>query len=191
MGRLVSCYICKDKIDIKESKSHLDNGQKKSKYFCSNEHLQVHIDNLHEKELLRLDTDKFNKVDLYVAIEILQYELGQITPPSLKKRIQKLHKHYSYEVIKMCFELLKPELSSIINKKEFADESHMVNYIMVVVENNINDAYRVWKRRTQIAKKQESHSIDIDLMEEMTVEPSVKKKEVSNGIMDFLEEDDY
>lgn len=188
---MVKCFICKKVIDKKESKNYLEEGKKTPKYFCSDIHLQVHIHNLNEKELKKLETNKFNEVDLYVAIEILQYELGQITPPSLKKRIQKLNKSYSYDVIKLCFEMLKPQLNSVINNKEFNGESHMVNYIMVAVENNINDTYRVWKRRDQIAKKQEAHSVDLNLMEELKAEVLIKKKDINNGIADFLEEEDY
>lgn len=187
----VTCFICKDKIEQKNSLNYRVEGHKKSKYFCSNDHFNEFLNRLELEKERRLDTDRFNEVDLYIAIEILQYELGQITPPNLKKRIQKLHKNYSYEVIKLCLELLKPELTSIINKKEFTDEQHMVNYIMVVVENHINDAYQIWKRRTEIARKQDSHSIDIDLMDEMVTTPSVNRKKTNKGIMEFLGEDDY
>ena len=187
----VTCFICKDKIEQKNSLNYRVEGHKKSKYFCSNDHFNEFLNRLELEKERRLDTDRFNEVDLYIAIEILQYELGQITPPNLKKRIQKLHKNYSYEVIKLCLELLKPELVSIINKKEFTDEQHMVNYIMVVVENNINDAYQIWKRRTEIARKQDSHSIDIDLMDEISNSKPIVVTTVNNGIMDFLEEDEY
>lgn len=187
---LITCFTCKEKIEKEVSESYLKEGQKTYKYFCSIEHKQAYIDKLDKEKLKQIETDKFNDLDIYIAAEILLYEIGQIVPPNLKKRVQKLHKNYSYEVIRLCFELMKPQLNGILNKKEFTDEQHMINYIMVVVENNINDAYRIWKRRNEIARKQESHSIDINLMQEIKEDKPVVKKQ-NKGIMDFLEEEDY
>lgn len=187
----VKCFICKE-ITIKNMElSYLKEGQKTPKYFCSNDHLNEYLHQLELEKLKRIDADKFNEVDLYIAIEILQYELGQITPPNLKRRVKQLHKSYSYEVIKMCFELLKPQLNNILNNKEFEDEQHMVNYIMVVVESNINDAYKIWKRKKEIVDKSKKLEEDLTIFNSdyESVGREVKKSK-SKDISSFLTEDE-
>ncbi|RKJ35339.1 hypothetical protein D7X33_38470, partial [Butyricicoccus sp. 1XD8-22] len=150
----VICKQCKNQIDKKEALQITEEGKKRSSYFCSevdyNQYLKIQEAKKKQLELDHIEKQKFHELDVYIASEILGYEIGQIVPPFLKKRIKKLAEKYEYEVIKLCFEYLKRDFNYYLTNKEFEDEQHKVNYIMVIIENNINDTYRIWKRKKQI-----------------------------------------
>lgn len=162
----------------------------KNMYFCDESEYKKY--EIQQKELNAVKeaeaelTSKFNELYIYIAVEILDYDIGQITPPNLKKRIRALNKRYDFEVIKLCVELVSKELKHYISIKEM-DEKYMVNYIMVVIENNINDAYRIWKRRNEINQKpaqlQESLSV-ANIEYDFNVKPVKKSK--SKDISAFL-----
>lgn len=191
----VTCKMCKKKIDKKDSFQVTFEGRKVSTYFCNKfEHdnylsIQNEIDK--EKESAKLRKQQFNELDIYIASEILGYEIGKITPPFLKKRIQTLAKSYDYEVIKLCLEYMKKDLHYYLNNKEFEDERHKVNYIMVIVENNINDTYKIWKRKKEIEQKQQGimDNTTYDIDEIKYVSQKVVNKN-NTDISNFLMEDD-
>lgn len=189
----VTCKQCKTKIDKKQAWYILEEGKKKGIYFCNECEYKQYM--LHQQELQQqqeldnLEKQKFNELDVYIAAEILGYEIGQIVPPFLKKRVKKLAQTYDYEVIKLCFEYLKRDLQYYMNNKEFRDDQHKVNYIMVVVENNINDTYKIWKRKKEIQLKQAKMDAvsEIDLA---IVPSNIVKKQKTNDISSFLTGDD-
>lgn len=188
---MVKCKQCKKEVSKNIAIKVVEEGKKVGSYFCNEEEYRQYLINKQEKqrlkELQEIEKQKFNEVDVYIASEILGYDVGQITPPFLKKRIKKLAESYDYEVIKLCLENIKNDL--IYYLKNIEDERHMVNYIMVVIESNINDAYKIWKHKKETATKQENKQIDIDLFNDFeTVNHRVNSEK---GIMDFLDEGDY
>ncbi len=188
----VICKQCKNQIDKKEALQITEEGKKRSSYFCNEFDYQLYKMDQDEKnrqlELEKVEKQKFHELDIYIASDILQYDIGQIVPPNLKKRVKKLAERYDYEVIKLCFELMKKELNYYITTKEFTNEQHLVNYIMVVIENNINDAYKIWKRKKEIQVKQEKieELVDVDLINSSLH----TNKQKTNDISMFLTEDD-
>ncbi len=189
----VICKQCKNQIDKKEALQITEEGKKRSIYFCSDDEYKQYSLIQDEKnrqiELDKLEKQKFNELDIYIASEILGYEVGQIVPPFLKKRVKKLAQNYDYEVIKLCFEYMKKDLNYYLSNKEFEDDQHKVNYIMIVIENNINDTYKIWKRKKELQAKHDTHNIDINILDEINNTTHHQNKE-TNGIMDFLEEED-
>lgn len=142
-----------------------------------------------EQLKLQIEKDRFNELDVFIAAEILGYEIGQITPPYMKKKVQDLAKSYDYEVIRLCFEYLKRDLDYYLQNKEFTDEQHKVNYIMVVIKNNINDTYAIWKRKKEMERKKETFKIDSNIMDEISTQQIVHNKR--DSILEFLDEEDY
>lgn len=185
---IVTCTVCKNKANNTEMFS-IKVGNR-NRYFCSESEYEEHIKVKKSKEELM---SKFNELYVYVAVEILNYELGQITPPHLRKRIRKLNDNYEFDVIKYCIESLTTYLKKVVANTTFQDDMHMVNYVMVIIENNINDAYKVMKHKKSIEQKQKSHTIDYEIMNDLIEErkPISTKSTVSNGIMNFLDEEDY
>lgn len=188
----VKCFTCKITIDKKDAKSYTKEGQKTPKYFCNNSHLGEYVHKLEEEKQKKIELEKFKELDIYIASDILMYDVGQIVPPNLKRRIQLLNNNYPYEVIKLCFELMKEQLNYYIKVNEFHNEQHLVNYIMVVINNNINDAYLIWKRKKEIAQKSKKLEADLSISNSLTIPTSndYVKKSKSTDISSFLMEDD-
>lgn len=188
----VKCKWCK-KSENKSNMYAVQIGTRNS-YFCNESEYDLFIIQKEivdkEKNDKKLLTEKFNELYTYIAIDILNYDMGQITPPNLRKRIRELNKNYDYEVIKLCVESMSKDLKYYISNKEM-NERYMVNYFMVVIESNINDAYRVWKRKKELEMKKDNHKVDNNLMNDiMMTDNVVNKNKKNNGIASFLDEED-
>lgn len=91
---------------------------------------------------------------------------------------------YEFNEILMTFRIQKYNIiSSIQDKDKFTNEQHMVNYIMVIIENNINDVVDRIKRVEESGKQGEkintSHT-------ETQADYMRRTKEVSNSLLDEL-----
>lgn len=188
----VKCKWCK-KSEDKSKMLAIQIGARNS-YFCNDSeyksfNIQKEIVDK-EKNEKKILTEKFNELYTYIAVDILDYDMGQITPPNLRKRIRKLNENYDFEVIRMCVESMSKDLKYYISNKEM-DERYMVNYFMVVIESNINDAYRIWKRKKEMVDK--SKKLEEDLLIFNNADISLineGKKSKSKDISSFLTEDD-
>lgn len=184
MGRKVTCKLCKNNGDSDIFYKVTDE-KGKNKYYCSKEEFENHQ---HEMEC------RYNLLK-YVAEEVLQYEEGQIVPPSMVKKIQELHKFYNYEVIHKCFEINRDTIQYWITAKNFSSEYGMASYVMKIIEGNINDVYKKWKyekqrkQRKQKTKNNDNEFImDFDVIENL----HENNKESSNrDISNFLDEEDF
>ena len=190
------CKYCKEIVDGKNAfKIPQNENNKRSMYFCNENEYLLYENDLKLKEnqklLEQIEKDKFNELDIYIAVEILGNELGQIVPPLLKRRVKELRKNYEYEVIKLCFEYIKQDLNYFLTNTEFKDEQHKINYIMVVVKNTINDTYKIWKRKKELERTSnnisESLQVDVNEIEQISNKKSNKQK---NDISAFLSEED-
>ena len=123
----------------------------------------------------------------YIAIEVLNYEENQIVPPVITKKIKEMNTFYDYEVIHECFIVNKETIQYWIVNKNFDGEYGMASYIMRIIENSINDVYNKWKHTKKTVQKQESSSIDLEIINEINTN---KPKTEDNGILSFLGEED-
>ena len=57
-----------------------------------------------------------------------------------------VNRGYPYEVILFTFKFKKRDILAAIQGKTFNDEKHKFNYIMVIVNNSINDIYKRYLR---------------------------------------------
>ena len=188
----VKCKWCK-KSSNKNTMHAVKIGARNS-YFCNKSeyelfNIQKEIIDKEKNEKIELTT-KFNELYTYIAVDILDYDMGQITPPNLRKRIRKLNENYDFEVIKLCVESMSKDLKYYISNKEM-DERYMVNYFMVVIESNINDAYRTWKRKSEMVDKSKKLEEDLSIfyINHESVNREIKNSK-SKDISSFLTEDD-
>jgi len=195
MAYPVKCRWCKTEKKNNEMFAFKVSENSKYSYTCDESEYKLYQDYLNQLNIKeqkeQIITDNFNKLYIYIAVEILNYEMNQLIPPNLKKRLRKLNENYDFEVIKLCVESLSNYLQNYISKKEFEDEKHIVNYIMLIIEKNINDSYRLWKRRKQLDQKQQSHVIESEIMDDLMIENVGVDVQKNNGIMQFLDEEDY
>lgn len=177
MARKVVCKICKTKGDT-DTFYKVTDQKGLNKYYCSKE----------EYDTYKIEQEKRHDLMEYVAIEVLNYEEGQIVPPVMVRKIGELHKFYAYEVIKECFVKQKDDITYWMNAKNFQNEYNMVCYIMKIIEGNINDTYIKWKHQKKQSTKMEYADSSVDIMNDIEdVKLTQKKKE---NLLSFLDEGD-
>ena len=67
--------------------------------------------------------------------------------------------NYSYDVIFNTFKYCKPELQKRLSSMSFADENHKFNYVLKVVEENLNNVSVKMKKMEKSKKEAESYDI--------------------------------
>ena len=177
MARKVVCKICKTKGDT-DTFYKVTDQKGLNKYYCSQE----------EYDTYKLEQEKRHDLMEYIAVEVLNYEDGQIVPPVMVRKIGELHKFYGYDVIRECFEKQKDDIAYWMNAKNFQNEYNMICYIMKIIEGNINDVYVKWKHQKKQEIKKENNDISLDIMNDIEdIKLTHKKKE---NILSFLDEGD-
>lgn len=102
----------------------------------------------------------------YVKTNIMKYDEDQALPSKYVMRLKgMLHgkyyesystkdwANYSYDVIINTFKYSMPDIQRALQTVSFKDEEHKFNYIMKIVEGNINDVY-IRMKRVEKAKEE-------------------------------------
>lgn len=132
------------------------------------------------------EKQEFDKLYQY-AKKILGYSDDMALPKFMVMRLKGLsegkfyanHKtksmaNYDYNTIYLTFIYCKDKIQRALQTKNFTSEQNKINYIMAIVENNINDIVI----RLKNAKKNEQK---IHKMEVVDYEIKVKKQSQSNS----------
>jgi predicted transport protein len=164
MKKTVKCYQCKESVIKDEAKLVIHTTEKNQykRYF--------HEDCYGQYELIMEEKVKWDNLYEYVRSEIMQYTQEQSLDKHFVTRLQGLRsgeygvKHnkkvflsktgYPYDIILTTFKLKKQEIrSAIADKSKFTDEKHRYNFIMVIIQNSINDVYIRIKQKKQSDEK--------------------------------------
>ena len=111
---------------------------------------------------------EFNELYEYVKKDILQYPNDVALPKYLVMRLKGLRDgkfivnkkikskaDYPYSVIMLTFKFCKSNILKAIETKNFKNEQMKINYIMVIIENNINDIVLRLKDKEKAEKEAE------------------------------------
>lgn len=111
----------------------------------------------------------WDKLYQYVKKEILEYDNSMKLPKFMVLRLRglangnfmanKYHKpnaNYTYNEILLTFKACKMDIHRYTKTNRFKDEQHKFNYIMVIIENNINDIVLRLKEAERHKKKVQS-----------------------------------
>jgi hypothetical protein len=176
MARSCTCQICKKK-GTSDVFYKVTNDKGQNKYYCSKEEYDEHVYEIKRQRELKE----------YIAVEVLNYDEGQIVPPVMVKKIGELNKFYDCEVIHECFIEKKEDIQYWITAKNFSNEYGMVSYVMKIIEGSINDTYVKWKYKKKQEQSQSGNEIDLGIINELNDSPTRKK---GNDITEFLDEED-
>ena len=92
--------------------------------------------------------------------------------------------NYSYEVILNTFKFCSPSINKALKTNSWTSETHKFNYILKIVESNINNVYM---RMKNIEKtKEEAKNTTIDTANHTGAEYQRKTKEVNNKLLSDL-----
>lgn len=145
-----------------------------------------------KKTMTKKEIKEWDKLYQYIKKNILQYDDNKKLPKWFVLRLKGLNQgkfcannnikslgYYGFDVILLTFKIKKFDiLIALKNKDKFKDEKHKINYMMTIIENNINDTYDRLKR----LKKSETKGEEIEINKNDNVADYHKKtKEVTNS----------
>lgn len=122
--------------------------------------------------MTKKEKEEFNLLYEYVRSSIMGYDSNQSLSRDMVLRLKGLSTNqfiinnkgknkanYSYNVILNTFKICKPEIIKGINNNSFNNEMHKFNYILKIVEHNLNDVYL----RMNKVKQSENEIENIDM----------------------------
>lgn len=122
----------------------------------------------------------------FVHSDVMEYDKNQSLSKPMVLRLKGLAKNkfmannkiedtanYSYKVILNTFIYCMPKIKSAVSSCAFRDEMHKFNYILKIVEKDINTVYV----RMKAAKKVEEETAAIDFTESFDYVNNFKSKE--------------
>lgn len=125
----------------------------------------------------------------YIKYEILEYSKDMKFPKHLALRLKGLNEgnfiakkcinpqaNYTFDDIWLTFKIHKYDILNAFKSKEFKNENNKINYMMVIIESNINE---VVLRRSKIEKSKEKTK-NIDVIENNGAEYKKKTEETKN-----------
>lgn len=145
------------------------------------------------------ENEQWNELYEYIRTEILGYTKDMQLPKFMIYRLRGLKEgkfmsnkntpanaNYSYYEMLLTFKACRLDIQRYTEQKlAFTDENHRFNYIMVIIENNINDI--VIKLQNSKQQLERVESIDVSAIKrETTSEYKKKSKEVKNSRLDGL-----
>ena len=141
------------------------------------------------KKMTEQEKLEWDELYNYVKKEILKYGEDKKFPKMLVLRLKGLnegkfcannntkpHASYSFGLILTTFKYCKLDIMRAMNSNIFKDESHMINYIMLLVENNINTVYDKLETKKRVETKIEN----IEINEGSKLKYKKKSKEITN-----------
>lgn len=144
-----------------------------------------------KKKMSKEEIEAWNNLYEYVRTKVLCYDENQMLPTYVVLRLKgmlngkfmdnhstKDMAHYSYEVVLNTFKYSMPDIRRALNTVRFTDEKHKVNYIMRIVDSNINTVYM----RMKNANAQKAEAVKVASSEIGTKDVEYKpKKKASNN----------
>ena len=92
--------------------------------------------------------------------------------------------NYSYETILNTFKFCSTDIQKALRTNNFKDEMHRFNYILKIVESNINNVYLRMKNVQKT--KEEAENTTIDTANHIGADYQRKTKEVNNKLLNDL-----
>ena len=140
------------------------------------------------------DIDNWNKLYEYVKYDVLGYDQNQGLSRQQILRLKGLLNNkymannniestanYSYEIVLLTFKFCMPDIRRALHTVNFSDESHKFNYILRIVEDNINTVYLKMKK----LEKAKEEAAKQDVSEVVSSENTFKSKTIKKNTSKF------
>ena len=109
---------------------------------------------------------------------------GLLTNKFIENNAIKSTANYSYETILNTFKFCSPTINKALKTNSWTNEMHRFNYILKIVESNINNVYLRMKNVQKA--KEEAKNTTIDTVNHIGAEYQRKTKEVNNKLLNDL-----
>lgn len=174
---MAKCKICKQSVlkrDLDSGKGIKLTHKGVNMYFCCEEHCKKHMDELKVKEQFykdRDDIDRFVKENIFLYFDERKLpnaffdrisDLANGTDRAREGRIIKNGRKEGYpmSVILETFKTQRDNILYCFRHKNFSKESQKINYMMAIIESNINDVYEAMERQKQMNESFEKNKED-------------------------------
>lgn len=150
-----------------------------------------------KKKMTEKEKQDWEKLYYYVKNNIMGYDENQALSSTMVLRLKGLltnkfiennniesSANYSYETILNTFKFCSPEILKALRTNRFADEMHKFNYVLKIVEKNINTVY-IKMKNVQKAKE-EANNTTVETVNHTGAEYQRKTKNIDNKLLDDL-----
>lgn len=149
------------------------------------------------KKMSKKELQDWETLYNYVKSNIMGYDDNQALSSTMVLRLKGLltnkfiennniesTANYSYETILNTFKYCSPDIYKALRTNRFTDEMHRFNFVLKIVERNINTVYMRMKNAQKA--KEEAKNTTIDTVNYNGAEYQKKTKEVTNSLLDDL-----
>lgn len=150
-----------------------------------------------KKKMTEKEKHDWEALYMYVKSNIMGYDENQALSSTMVLRLKGLLSgkfiengnikdgaNYSYEVILNTFKYCSQSIQKALRTNSWTNESHKFNYVLKIVEGNINTVYMKMKN---VAKaKEEAANTTIDTTNYTGAEYQRKTKETNNKLLNDL-----
>lgn len=118
------------------------------------------------KRMSKQEKEKWDELYEFVRVKVLGYDENQSLSKNMVLRLKGVlngkfmannstedNANYSYDVVINTFKYSMPDIQRALNSVSFADEGHKFNYIMRIVDSNLNTVYMRMKRAEKVKKE--------------------------------------
>lgn len=137
------------------------------------------------------DQEKADWEELYFYVKnLLNYDENQSLSRNMVLRLKGLSSNkfmannnikdsanYSYKTILNTFKFCSPQIQKALRTNNFKDEQHKVNYILKIVEPNINNVYMRMKNTEKAKEEAKNTTVEIYTHTGAEFKPKEKKKD--------------
>lgn len=150
-----------------------------------------------KKKMTEKDKQDWDLLYTYVKSNVMGYDENQALPSTMVLRLKGLlsgkfiennnvedKANYSYETILNTFKFCSPTILKALRSNSWTNEMHKFNYVLKIVEKNINDVYIRMKNVEKA--KEEVRNTTLDTINHVGAEYQRKTKETTNKLLDDL-----
>ena len=107
---------------------------------------------------------------------------GLLTNKFMENNNIKSTANYSYETILNTFKYSYPDIQKVLRTNNFKDEQHKFNYILKIVEKNINTVYVRMKNAEKAREEAKNVTVEISNHTGAEFKPKERKKDKFNDL---------
>lgn len=142
------------------------------------------------KRMSKKDQETWKELYEYVRTNIMGYDKNQSLSRNMVLRLKGLLNNkfmannnmedtanYSFEVVLNTFRFCSPDIKRGLRNGNFKDENHKFNYILKIVESNLNNVYMRMKRAEKAKEEIKSENVNVIVRNDDVVHEPKKKNE--------------
>ena len=143
-----------------------------------------------KKHMSQQDKEDWESLYEYVRHNVLGYDENQSLSRPMVYRLKGLLNNkfmannnikdtanYSFRVVLNTFKFCMPDIKRGLQNNSFRDEGHKFNYVLKIVEANLNTVYLQMKNADKVKKEIEDKKIDIPINNNIEYKPKEKVKD--------------